>query len=218
MITGDAIATSHACQLLPGINAVACQAWKSGSCHGISLALRPLQVVDSPFSKLTELMLELVEEQKIPIPRSLMRVALSMMRRSVKKRAGFSIDEVAPIDKIHTSFIPVLFGEQHVCIHRSFVAADRWLLDQIHTCFVTVLFGEQHVYISCLLVFAPALQHGAMPTLSCSAEELCSTCSHQSSVNLCGAANLCASAWTGYSLEVCKVLLQAFCADLNDWQ
>ncbi|DBB11274.1 TPA: hypothetical protein ACH3X3_006710 [Trebouxia sp. C0006] len=67
-------------------------------------------VVDSPFSKLTELMLELVEEQKIPIPRSLMRVALSMMRRSVKKRAGFSIDEVAPIDKIHTSFIPVLFG------------------------------------------------------------------------------------------------------------
>ena len=68
------------------------------------------QVVDSPFSKLTELMLELVEEQKIPIPRSLMRVALSMMRRSVKKRAGFSIDEVAPIDQIHKSFIPVLFG------------------------------------------------------------------------------------------------------------
>ena len=57
-------------------------------------------------------MLELVEEQKIPIPRSLMRVALSMMRRSVKKRAGFNIDEVAPIDQIHTSFIPCLFGEQ----------------------------------------------------------------------------------------------------------
>lgn len=56
-------------------------------------------------------MLELVEEQKIPIPRSLMRVALTMMRRSVKKRAGFNIDEVAPIDQIHTSFIPCLFGE-----------------------------------------------------------------------------------------------------------
>ncbi len=68
--------------------------------------------MDSPFSKLTELMLELVEEQKIPIPRSLMRVALSMMRRSVKKRAGFNIDEVAPIDQIQSSFIPVLFGEQ----------------------------------------------------------------------------------------------------------
>lgn len=73
------------------------------------------QVVDSPFAKLTELMLELVEEQKIPIPRSLMRVALSMMRRSVKKRAGFNIDEVAPIDQIHTSFIPCLFGESPGC-------------------------------------------------------------------------------------------------------
>ena len=70
-----------------------------------------LQVVDSPFSKLTELMLELVEEQKIPIPRSLMRVALTMMRRSVKKRAGFSIDEVAPIEQVHKAFIPCLFGE-----------------------------------------------------------------------------------------------------------
>lgn len=76
-------------------------------------------MVDSPFSKLTELMLELVEEQKIPIPRGLMRVALSMMRRSVKKRAGFSIDEVAPIDQIHKSFIPVLFGELYVCLSAS---------------------------------------------------------------------------------------------------
>lgn len=71
----------------------------------------PAQVVDSPFSKLTELMMELVEEQKIPIPRSLMRVALSMMRRSVKKRAGFSIDEVAPIEQVQKAFIPCLFGK-----------------------------------------------------------------------------------------------------------
>lgn len=81
----------------------------------IILLLYTWQVVDSPFAKLTELMLELVEEQKIPIPRSLMRVALSMMRRSVKKRAGFNIDEVAPIDQIHTSFIPCLFGECSNC-------------------------------------------------------------------------------------------------------
>lgn len=70
-----------------------------------------MQVVDSPFAKLTELMMELVEEQKIPIPRSLMRVALSMMRRSVKKRAGFSIDEVAPIEQVQKAFIPCLFGK-----------------------------------------------------------------------------------------------------------
>ena len=120
---------------------------KLGLAMGSALALPLLQVVDSPFSKLTELMLELVEEQKIPIPRSLMRVALSMMRRSVKKRAGFSIDEVAPIDKIHTSFIPVLFGEQHVCICCSCVAADQRLFNQINPCFVTVLFGQQHACI-----------------------------------------------------------------------
>lgn len=70
-------------------------------------------------------MLELVEEQKIPIPRSLMRVALSMMRRSVKKRAGFSIDEVAPIDQIHTSFIPVLFGELQPVTSCTQAAASR---------------------------------------------------------------------------------------------
>lgn len=114
------------------------------------LDFAPFQVVDSPFSKLTELMLELVEEQKIPIPRSLMRVALSMMRRSVKKRAGFSIDEVAPIDKIHTSFIPVLFGEQHVCICRSCVAADPRMLKQMQTCFVTVLFGKKATSVAYL--------------------------------------------------------------------
>ncbi len=147
-MTDDFCATSHACQSLLGVDAVACQALEIWDLLSRSaLALRLLQVVDSPFSKLTELMLELVEEQKIPIPRSLMRVALSMMRRSVKKRAGFSIDEVAPIDKIHTSFIPVLFGEQHVCICCSCVAADQRLLNQINTCFVTVLFGQQHACI-----------------------------------------------------------------------
>lgn len=56
-------------------------------------------------------MLELVEEQRIPIPRYLMRMALSMMRRSVRKRAKFNIDELAPVDTVGSSFIPALFGE-----------------------------------------------------------------------------------------------------------
>lgn len=56
-------------------------------------------------------MLELVEEQKIPIPRYLMRVALSMMRRSVRKRAHFNIDEVAPLEKVADLQLPLLFGE-----------------------------------------------------------------------------------------------------------
>ena len=69
-----------------------------------------VQVLDSPFSRLTDLMLELVEEQKLPIPKYLMKFALSMMRRSVKKRAKFSIDDVAPLDAVPNAFIPALFG------------------------------------------------------------------------------------------------------------
>ncbi|CAL8472078.1 g11620 [Coccomyxa elongata] len=67
-------------------------------------------IVDSPFSKLKDLMVELTEEQKLPIPRAFMRMALSMMKRSVKKRANFNIDDVSPIDVVGQSFIPALFG------------------------------------------------------------------------------------------------------------
>ena len=68
------------------------------------------QVLDSPFARLTELMLDLVHEQRIPIPRPLMRVALTMMRRSVRKRAGFSLDSVNPLEAVSSAFIPALFG------------------------------------------------------------------------------------------------------------
>ena len=52
-----------------------------------------LQVLDSPFGRLKDLMVELCEEQRLPIPRAFMRIALSMMRRSVRKRAGFNVDD-----------------------------------------------------------------------------------------------------------------------------
>ena len=68
-------------------------------------------MLDSPFSKLTDLMLELVEEQRLPIPRALYKMALGMMRRSVKKRAHFNIGTVSPIEVVHESYIPALFGE-----------------------------------------------------------------------------------------------------------
>jgi hypothetical protein len=69
-----------------------------------------VQIVDSPFSRLKDLMVELTEEQKLPIPRAFMRMALSMMKRSVKKRANFNIDDVSPIDVVGQAFIPALFG------------------------------------------------------------------------------------------------------------
>lgn len=67
-------------------------------------------VLDSPFSKLNDLMLELVHEQQVPIPKALVRVALAIMRRSVRKRAGFDISTIAPVDIVNQSFVPVLFG------------------------------------------------------------------------------------------------------------
>lgn len=68
-------------------------------------------MVDSAFARLTDLMVELVVEQKLPIPRPFMRFAISMMRRSVRKRAAFSIDDVAPLNFVAETHVPALFGE-----------------------------------------------------------------------------------------------------------
>ena len=85
-----------------------------GSCRQYfeNFDLRPAcaQVLDSPFARLRDLMVELTEEQRLPIPRAFMRVALGMMRRSVRKRAKFSIDDVSPLDVVGQSYIPALFG------------------------------------------------------------------------------------------------------------
>lgn len=67
-------------------------------------------VLDSPFSKLNDLMLELVQEQQVPIPRAFVRLALMAMRRSVRKRAKFDIYDISPVDIVGESFVPVLFG------------------------------------------------------------------------------------------------------------
>eukprot|EP00890_Picochlorum_soloecismus_P001336 jgi/Picsp_1/2202/NSC_05666-R1_esterase lipase domain-containing protein len=69
-------------------------------------------VADSPFSKLVDLMLELAtnKDQGMSIPKPLARVAMGLMRRSVKRRAGFNIDHVSPVDIAPSSYVPTLFG------------------------------------------------------------------------------------------------------------
>ncbi|KAG2442041.1 hypothetical protein HYH02_009833 [Chlamydomonas schloesseri] len=67
-------------------------------------------VLDSPFSRLTDLMMEIVAEQRLPIPRPLAKLALAAMKRSVSKRAGFDINKVSPVDVVAQSYIPALFG------------------------------------------------------------------------------------------------------------
>lgn len=71
-------------------------------------------VADSPFSRLTDLMMELATnpeaEGGLNIPKPLVKVALSMMRRSVRRRAEFLIDDVAPLDIVPCCFVPCLLG------------------------------------------------------------------------------------------------------------
>jgi len=69
-------------------------------------------VADSPFSKLVDLMFELAtnKDQGMSIPKPLARVAMGLMRRSVKRRAGFNIDHVSPVDIAPSSYVPTLFG------------------------------------------------------------------------------------------------------------
>jgi hypothetical protein len=43
-----------------------------------------------------DLMMEIVQEQELPIPKPFMKMALAAMKRSVKKRAHFDISEVQP--------------------------------------------------------------------------------------------------------------------------
>jgi pimeloyl-ACP methyl ester carboxylesterase len=68
-------------------------------------------VVDSPFSRLVDLMLELATTSGFSnIPRPLVRVALGFLRRSVRRKAGFSIDSVSPLDTVPSTYVPTLFG------------------------------------------------------------------------------------------------------------
>jgi pimeloyl-ACP methyl ester carboxylesterase len=71
-------------------------------------------VADSPFSRLVDLMLELGSDAQaggaVSLPKPLLRVALAVLRRSVRRRAGFSLDAVAPLDAAPATFAPALFG------------------------------------------------------------------------------------------------------------
>lgn len=69
-------------------------------------------VADSPFSQLKDLMLEIAtnKEQGLSIPRPFARMVLSLMKRSVRRRAGFSITSVSPERVMPETYTPTLFG------------------------------------------------------------------------------------------------------------
>ncbi|KAK4425743.1 hypothetical protein Salat_1768300 [Sesamum alatum] len=67
-------------------------------------------VLDSPFSDLVDLMMELVDSYKVPLPKFTVKFAIQYMRRAIQKKAKFDILELNTIKVAKSCFVPVLFG------------------------------------------------------------------------------------------------------------
>ncbi|CAI5727806.1 unnamed protein product [Hyaloperonospora brassicae] len=69
-------------------------------------------VVDSAFASLEQLVEEVVErgrQEGLTLPGFLVKIVLKFIRLSVKKRAHFDLQHLAPIDHAPVSFVPALF-------------------------------------------------------------------------------------------------------------
>ncbi|KAK3010648.1 hypothetical protein RJ639_011813, partial [Escallonia herrerae] len=67
-------------------------------------------VLDSPFSDLVDLMMELVDTYRIRLPKFTVKFAIQYMRRAILKKAKFDIVELNTIKVAKSSFVPVLLG------------------------------------------------------------------------------------------------------------
>ncbi|XP_073123108.1 uncharacterized protein [Henckelia pumila] len=67
-------------------------------------------VLDSPFSDLVDLMMELVDTYKVRLPRFTVKFAIQYMRRAIQKKAKFDIMDLNAIKVAKSCFVPVLFG------------------------------------------------------------------------------------------------------------
>ncbi|XP_039128415.1 uncharacterized protein LOC120264656 isoform X2 [Dioscorea cayenensis subsp. rotundata] len=67
-------------------------------------------VLDSPFSILVDLMMELVDTYKYPLPKFTVKLAIQHMRKAIKKKANFDIMDLDTIQVAKCCFVPVLLG------------------------------------------------------------------------------------------------------------
>ncbi|KAH7573682.1 hypothetical protein JRO89_XS03G0191100 [Xanthoceras sorbifolium] len=67
-------------------------------------------VLDSPFSDLVDLMMELVDTYKIRLPKFTVKFAIQFMRRAIQKKAKFDIVDLNAIKAANCCFVPALFG------------------------------------------------------------------------------------------------------------
>nr|CAD1833650.1 unnamed protein product [Ananas comosus var. bracteatus] len=67
-------------------------------------------VLDSPFSNLVDLMMELVDTYKYPLPKFTVKLAIQHMRKIIKKKANFDIMDLDSIPVAQRCFVPALLG------------------------------------------------------------------------------------------------------------
>ncbi|KAI4369604.1 hypothetical protein MLD38_018029 [Melastoma candidum] len=67
-------------------------------------------VLDSPFSDLVELMMELADTHSFRLPKFTVKIAIQYMRRAIQKKAKFDIVDLNAIKVAQSCFVPVLFG------------------------------------------------------------------------------------------------------------
>ncbi|XP_019463024.1 PREDICTED: uncharacterized protein LOC109361954 isoform X2 [Lupinus angustifolius] len=67
-------------------------------------------VLDSPFSDLVDLMMELVDTYKVRLPKFTVKFAIQYMRRAIQKKAKFDISSLNTIKVAKSCFVPALLG------------------------------------------------------------------------------------------------------------
>ncbi|KAK7292361.1 hypothetical protein RIF29_08139 [Crotalaria pallida] len=67
-------------------------------------------VLDSPFSDLVDLMMELVDTYKVRLPKFTVKFAIQYMRRAIQKKAKFDISDLNTIKVAKSCFVPALLG------------------------------------------------------------------------------------------------------------
>ncbi|KAK7246056.1 hypothetical protein RIF29_40914 [Crotalaria pallida] len=91
-------------------------------------------VLDSAFSNLYDLMMELADVYSIRLPKFTVKMALHYMRRVIAKRAKFDIMDLNCLQVAPKTFIPVLFGhandDQFVQPHHSDLISESYAGDK----------------------------------------------------------------------------------------
>ncbi|RHN72738.1 putative serine aminopeptidase, S33, alpha/Beta hydrolase [Medicago truncatula] len=91
-------------------------------------------VLDSAFSNLYDLMMELVDVYKIRLPKFTLKMVVQYMRRVIEKKAKFDIMDLNCLQAAPKTFIPVLFGhgndDDFVQPHHSDLIAESYAGDK----------------------------------------------------------------------------------------